>query len=861
MRSPRRAGFPHKVQGFFSGDATRQIDAIRFADGTTWNRATILAREMILFGDASNNVLSGRSSGPNALYAYDGDDTLGGADASDRLFGGSGNDRLYGFAGSDTLDGGSGNDTLEGGAGNDTYHIDSTGDLVSEDNADLAVGGNDTVLSLLAAYTLPANVENLRLISGAATNGTGNALDNVLIAGNGDNRLDGAAGNDTVSYLGAPAGVTVSLAVSGPQATGGSGTDTLVSIEHLAGSAFADQLTGNDANNVLTGDAGNDTLDGGVGADTLLGGDGSDTYRVDQSGDLIVESNADLASGGRDTVLTSLAAYTLPTNVENLHLLATGTANGSGNALDNLLLASNGDNRLDGGTGNDTVSYAFALTGVTVSLALDSAQATGGSGSDMLLAIENLIGSNANDRLTGNALANSLAGGSGNDTLIGGLGADTLTGGDGSDAYYLDDPGDLVVESNADLTTGGNDTVYSYVAAYTLPANVENLSLHAAGPANASGNALNNYLYASAGDNRLDGGAGSDTAAYSNATAAVTVSLAVDTAQATGGSGSDTLIAIEHLAGSRFNDRLTGNALANTLNGGAGADTLTGGDGSDAYYLDDPGDLVVESNADLTTGGNDTVYSYLATCTLPANVENVRLMAAGNSDVTGNALANTLYASPGDNRIDGGAGNDTVSYAYAGAGVTLSLASETAQATGGSGSDTLLAIEHLAGSNFNDSLNGNGLANTLSGGTGNDTLAGGAGSDRLLGGSGSDTYRLARGDGADTVSDNDATAGQLDVAQFAAGIAPEQLWFRRLGSHLEVSVIGTDDRLTVENWYAGPAWHLERFQTADNRQLLDSQVDALVQAMAAFAPPAAGQTTLPPSYQSTLAPLLAANWQ
>ena len=816
---------------------------------------------MILFGDASNNVLSGRSSGPNALYAYDGDDTLGGADASDRLFGGSGNDRLYGFAGSDTLDGGSGNDTLEGGAGNDTYHIDSTGDLVSEDNADLAVGGNDTVLSLLAAYTLPANVENLRLISGAATNGTGNALDNVLIAGNGDNRLDGAAGNDTVSYLGAPAGVTVSLAVSGAQVTGGSGTDTLVSIEHLAGSAFADQLTGNDANNVLNGDAGNDTLDGGVGADTLLGGDGSDTYRVDQSGDLVVESNADLALGGSDTVLTTLAAYTLPANVENLHLLATGTANGSGNALDNLLLASNGDNRLDGGTGNDTVSYAFALTGVTVSLALDSAQATGGSGSDMLLAIENLIGSNANDRLTGNGLANSLAGGSGNDTLIGGLGADTLTGGDGSDAYYLDDPGDLVVESNADLTTGGNDTVYSYVAAYTLPANVENLSLHAAGPANASGNALNNYLYASAGDNRLDGGAGSDTAAYSNATAAVTVSLAVDTAQATGGSGSDTLIAIEHLAGSRFNDRLTGNALANTLNGGAGADTLTGGDGSDAYYLDDPGDLVVESNADLTTGGNDTVYSYLATCTLPANVENVRLMAAGNSDVTGNALANTLYASPGDNRIDGGAGNDTVSYAYAGAGVTLSLASETAQATGGSGSDTLLAIEHLAGSNFNDSLNGNGLANTLSGGTGNDTLAGGAGSDRLLGGSGSDTYRLARGDGADTVSDNDATAGQLDVAQFAAGIAPEQLWFRRLGSHLEVSVIGTDDRLTVENWYAGPAWHLERFQTADNRQLLDSQVDALVQAMAAFAPPAAGQTTLPPSYQSTLAPLLAANWQ
>ncbi len=347
-------GTPDTLRVFeWFGNPNNRVERVEFADGTVWDISVLLAAP--IRGTAGPDNLVGRDDLAEILLGDAGADFLTGGGGNDSLYGGADNDILRGGSGNDLLDGGAGADTLEGGSGNDTYNIDSTGDLVSEENADLAVGGSDTVLSLLAAYTLPANVENLHLISSGAANGTGNALDNVLIAGNGDNRLDGAAGNDTVSYLGAPAGVTVSLAVSGPQATGGSGTDTLVSIEHLTGGAFADQLTGNDGNNRLTGDAGDDTLDGGVGADTLLGGDGSDTFRVDQSGDLVVESNADLASGGRDTVLTSLAAYTLPTNVENLHLLATGAANGSGNALDNLLLASNGDNRLDGGTGNDTV--------------------------------------------------------------------------------------------------------------------------------------------------------------------------------------------------------------------------------------------------------------------------------------------------------------------------------------------------------------------------------------------------------------------------------------------------------------------------------------------------------------------------
>jgi Ca2+-binding RTX toxin-like protein len=301
-----------------------------------------------------------------------------------------------------------------------------------------------------------------------AANLTGNTLNNVLYAGAGNNVLDGGSGIDTVSYaygLAGTSGVTVSLAVGTAQATGGSGSDTLTSIENLIGSAYADRLTGNTGANSLGGGAGNDTLDGGAGSDTLAGGDGSDGYFVRDGGDVVSETNAVLATGGTDTVYSYWSAYTLTANVENGRILATVAANLTGNTLNNVLYAGAGNNVLDGGSGIDTVSYAYGLagtTGVTVSLAVSTAQATGGSGSDTLTSIENLIGSAYADRLTGNTGANSLGGGAGNDTLDGGAGSDTLAGGDGSDGYFVRDGGDVVSETNAVLATGGTDTVYSY---------------------------------------------------------------------------------------------------------------------------------------------------------------------------------------------------------------------------------------------------------------------------------------------------------------------------------------------------------------------------------------------------------------
>jgi Ca2+-binding RTX toxin-like protein len=719
----------------------------------------------LFYAGAGNNVLDGAAGNDTVSYVFasagvtvslasagaqatggSGTDTLIsiehliGSGFNDSLTGNTGNNILHGGAGSDFLNGATGADTMLGGDGTDYYAVDHAGDLVSESNSSLATGGNDIVYSYLAAYTLTANVERLRLMLAGASNGTGNGLDNILYAGDGNNVLDGAAGNDTVSYAFAGSGIIVSLATAGAQATGGSGSDTLISIEHLIGSGFNDNLTGNTGNNVLDGGAGSDFLNGATGADTMLGGDGTDSYAVDHAGDLVSESNGSLATGGNDIVYSYLAAYTLTANVERLRLMLAGANNGTGNALDNTLYAGDGNNVLDGAAGNDTVSYAFATAGVTLNLANAGAQATGGSASDTLISIEHLIGSGFNDSLIGNTASNVLDGGAGSDFLNGATGADTMLGGDGTDSYAVDHAGDLVSESNGSLATGGNDIVYSYLAAYTLTANVERLRLMLAGASNGTGNALDNTLYAGDGNNVLDGAAGNDTVSYAFATAGVTVSLATAGAQATGGSASDTLINIEHLIGSGFNDNFIGNTANNMLdggagsdflNGGAGADTMLGGDGIDAYCVDHAGDLVSESNSSLATGGNDIVYSYLAAYTLTANVERLRLMLAGASNGTGNALDNTLYAGDGNNVLDGSGGNDTASYAFASAGVTVSLATAGAQATGGSASDTLISIEHLIGSGFNDNLTGN---------TGNNVLTGGAGSDVLTGGSGNDTF-------------------------------------------------------------------------------------------------------------------------
>ncbi|PZW64995.1 putative secreted protein (type I secretion substrate) [Pseudomonas sp. URMO17WK12:I6] len=238
--------------------------------------------------------------------------------------------------------------------------------------------------------------------------------------------------------------------------------------------------TGNEQHNFITGNAGNNVLDGAAGADSMSGGDGNDTYYVDNADDAVIETNSSAASGGIDSVHSSLAAYTLGNNVEHLYIDSTGAANGTGNALDNTLFAGAGNNVLDGREGNDTVSFERAASGVTVNLSTSAQQNTVGSGLDTVKLFENLTGSAYADTLSGNSGANVLNGGAGNDTLvggsgddrlIGGAGTDNLTGGTGADTYVFDALSDMGAGALRDVINGFKSTEGDHLDFSGLDAN------------------------------------------------------------------------------------------------------------------------------------------------------------------------------------------------------------------------------------------------------------------------------------------------------------------------------------------------------------------------------------------------------
>ncbi len=217
-----------------------------------------LASPWLNTGDAAGDIYLNIHRVEGSKYA----DTLIGDDSGVTLWGRNGNDTLTGGSGDDTLIGGAGNDVIDGGGGTDwADYSDATKAVV----VDLSLAtvqntkgaGNDQL----------SNLENLR----------GSGFDDTLAAGLGAHEIDGGAGKDTASYLTAAAGVTVDLALTGFQATGGSGSHKLTSIESLLGSNFADTLSGDGGANSLNGGKGDDTLIGRGGTDILTGGAGKDS--------------------------------------------------------------------------------------------------------------------------------------------------------------------------------------------------------------------------------------------------------------------------------------------------------------------------------------------------------------------------------------------------------------------------------------------------------------------------------------------------------------------------------------------------------------------------------------------------------
>jgi len=195
-----------------------------------------------LVGTAQNEVLTGTGNA----------DLIEGMAGHDTLLGGADNDTLDGGLGNDILIGGTGADDMRGGLGNDRYIVDDAGDVITGEIGFSQGGGIDTVESWIS-FTLPANVEILRLMGSADINGTGGAAPEALVGNSGNNVLSGGGGNDVIT---AKDGNDILI--------GGGGRD------YLVGNAGADVFVFTAVSDSRPGTANRDFINGFVHGEDLI---------------------------------------------------------------------------------------------------------------------------------------------------------------------------------------------------------------------------------------------------------------------------------------------------------------------------------------------------------------------------------------------------------------------------------------------------------------------------------------------------------------------------------------------------------------------------------------------------------------
>lgn len=582
-------------------------------------------------------------------------------------------------------------------------------------------------------------------------------------------------------------------------------------LDGVVGSALADTLNagqrkavlleGGAGNDRLVGGAGDDWLSGGAGTDTLTGGDGDDTLLID-------------------------AQDTQP------GLLIGGQAN------------------VSGGAGFD-IAVVTGTQGVTLNLAEAQLEAAiGGSGKDQL-----------STQGTGRVL---LAGGAGDDVLTGGMAGDILMGGTGTDALNGSGGNDIYVFQRGDGVEEIRDQASVAVA---------RLKPVLAGPAVGNAqrqSALDKGMAFLAGRKAPMGSAeysevlsqfvgGSRFWRYDTIHEQVAVNAGADVLRfgpgihledlkfRQGDTANDRVIEI------RRNGEVTGDAviLKNWTDLNTRVERIEFADGSD-YSL---ASVVARSEATVWMGSTATTQGttgndvFLSGATFYAPQR-----AAPGRESNGAFVERTTFGA-----LSGGAGDDTYVVTSAldhviekpGEGVDAVRASVNHQLADNVENLTLVGTGAIHGT-------GNALANVLTGNAADNVLEGGRGNDTLEGGRGSDTYVFHRGDGIDTIIESSAADdGSRDTLRFGDGIAADQLWWSRSGDDLVISLMDTQDRVEVRDWYRMDSPPLEWVQVSDAQLHLDRQFNLLVQAMASFAPPASGQTSWTSEQRETFAPMLA----
>ena len=517
--------------GDAAGDTFSSIEAIT---GSSWNDIFVSGADAFRFNGGAGFDTVDYSASAAAITVDLSSGSGSGGDAQGDSY--VNMERVVGSAFADTLSSSTSGHMLEGGAGDDIYIVGNQGVTVTE----AASGGTDEIRTALATFSMAAyaNVENLTYTGTSAATLTGNASDNVITGGAGNDWLQGGAGAD--------------------QFIGGAGTDWVSYADSTAAIIF-DLATG---------------AFSGIGAgDTFTG---IEKFSGTNFGDKIIAStNADSFDGAAGFDAVSYASATLGVGINLTTLVNSGWASGDvfsrveifegtafadsfvGDIDNNIFIGGAGADTFDGSYGADSVWYLTSSAAVTVNLA--TATASGGDATgDTFANIENLMGSNFDDTLTGTASGSRIEGAEGNDIIYGGAGSDTIYGGFGTitEAFNTNNTGN---QADIIYAGDGNDFIFS-------AGNYENVG---------QGQPLDvgTEIYA---------GAGNDTVRANQAT--------VD-----GGTGNDMITISRGVAyGGDGDDQLIGDLSGYSLLGGNGSDTLSfnffggngdGQDGGDDYVI------------------------------------------------------------------------------------------------------------------------------------------------------------------------------------------------------------------------------------------------------------------------------------
>ena len=680
----------------------------------------------------------------------------------------SGGETIVGFFTDDIMDGKAGNDRLEGGNGGDTY-IYGVG------------SGNDVIYDYpnYVTWALPDTIE----FGAGITQGDlafSYSGDNLIITITSTSetltvekqfyhwnffQIENFVFSNNTSLT---ASDVYDLAIGGVDLVGTSGNDT------LSGAGGRDRLEGMAGNDTLNGNAGNDILDGGDGNDLLKGGANDDIYIASNGLDTIEDASGtdtivfgpgitagdlqirrvigsyphdhmtiEWGSGNKITITDQYtgADYKQIETIRfddnsTLNLLtvtpitegnaSANTLNGEESSMYNrndIIYGYGGNDTINGGVGDDIIWGGDGDDVITDTAGNNTIYGEGGNDDiEGSTDIDIIYGGDGNDDIDGDFGDDKIYGGDGNDILQGWYGNDLLDGGAGDDTITGGSGTDIVTYASASAavtvnlaTTTAQNTVGAGTDTITTVENV----IGSAYNDTITGNSSANLIQGGAGDDALNGAGGTDTLSYSEATSGITVSLAVGTAQNTGGAGTDTISNFENLTGSEFNDTLTGSSIANTINGLGGNDVIEGGAGNDI----------------LDGGGGTDTLTYVNA-----------------------ASAVTVNLSTASSQNTGGAGSDTIS--------------NFENLTGSAYNDT------LTGNSSGNVLYGGAGTDTISGGDGNDFLYGGAGVDTLAGGNDADTFILKAVDAfasVDTISDfNTGQGDKIDIIDLLVGYDPLQ---------------------------------------------------------------------------------------